>query len=35
LKHGVNNYIIDETAIDKFQQDVDDLINTTVIDAAT
>ncbi|KAJ7881303.1 hypothetical protein B0H14DRAFT_3857787 [Mycena olivaceomarginata] len=34
-KHGVNDYTIDETAVDKFQQDVDDLIDATVIDAAT
>ncbi|KAJ7801276.1 hypothetical protein B0H14DRAFT_2615484 [Mycena olivaceomarginata] len=34
-KHGVNDYAIDETAVDKFQQGVDDLIDATVIDAAT
>ncbi|KAJ7899120.1 hypothetical protein B0H14DRAFT_3543429 [Mycena olivaceomarginata] len=34
-KHGVNDYTIDETAVDKLQQDVDDLIDATVIDAAT
>ncbi|KAJ7865313.1 hypothetical protein B0H14DRAFT_3443016 [Mycena olivaceomarginata] len=34
-KHGVNDYTIDETAVDKFQQDVDDLIDATVIGAAT
>ncbi|KAJ7368632.1 hypothetical protein DFH08DRAFT_982854 [Mycena albidolilacea] len=31
-KHSVNDYTIDKTAVDKFQQDVDDLIDTTVID---
>ncbi|KAJ6626598.1 hypothetical protein B0H10DRAFT_2210897 [Mycena sp. CBHHK59/15] len=33
--HGKNDVVLDETAVDEFQQGVDDLIDIGVIDAAT
>ncbi|KAJ7310905.1 hypothetical protein DFH08DRAFT_974066 [Mycena albidolilacea] len=34
-KHGKNNTVFNETAVDEFQQGVDDLIDIGVINAAT
>ncbi|KAJ7795628.1 hypothetical protein B0H13DRAFT_2392979 [Mycena leptocephala] len=34
-KHGVKNYELDETLVDEFQQEVDDLIDVGTMDAAT
>jgi hypothetical protein len=33
--HGVNNYEIDEETLDLFQQEVDDVIDANLVDAAT
>ncbi|KAF8147461.1 hypothetical protein K438DRAFT_1626254, partial [Mycena galopus ATCC 62051] len=34
-KHGAKNYVLDENAVDNFQQQVDDVIDVSAIDAAT
>jgi hypothetical protein len=34
-KHGAKNYVLDENAVDGFQQQVDELIDVSSVDAAT
>lgn len=34
-KHGSNDYTLDDTAVDAFQEDVDGVIEATTIDRAT
>jgi hypothetical protein len=33
--HGTTDYVLDEKAVDEFQQTVDDVIDVGVVDAAT